>query len=154
MTNYLENKQQLKSLLDNLDQSKTPNFGLMTPQHMVEHLVFSIRFSNGKKPQKLSIKPSLAEKIRFLIIQNEHEIQPGFKSPLLPKGQLIDLRYTHFEAATQKLLTEIEDYNAFKLNNPKAKPINPVVGPLNWEEWNIFHNKHIRHHLRQFSLIA
>lgn len=153
MTNFLENKHQLKSLLSTLNQGITPNFGLMTPQHMVEHLSYSIRFSNGKKPQKLTVKPTLAKKIKHYLFEKDDEIQPGFKSPLLPKDQLIDLSYTNLETAIHKLLAEMEEYQTFKIKNPDATPINPVIGPLNWAEWDIFHNKHIRHHLRQFLLI-
>jgi hypothetical protein len=38
MKNFIEKKSKLKTLLNKLNGNEKPEFGLMTPQHMIEHL--------------------------------------------------------------------------------------------------------------------
>ncbi|NML59247.1 MULTISPECIES: hypothetical protein [Chryseobacterium] len=38
-------------MLNKLSGEQKPNFGTMTPQHMIEHLSLFGRFSNGNEPQ-------------------------------------------------------------------------------------------------------
>ncbi|MBL3658643.1 DUF1569 domain-containing protein [Fulvivirga sediminis] len=151
--NFLENKTELKNLLKKLDGKEKPEFGLMTPQHMIEHLALSVKFSNGKSPQKLVLQTEMAEKIKLYITQTENEMKPGFKTPILPTDKLLDLNFENIEEAINNLFTEIKDFEQFKKKYPNAKPINPVMGEMQWGDWAIFHNKHIRHHLKQFKLI-
>ncbi len=153
MENFIGKKSELKRLLRMLKETEKPEFGLMTPQHMIEHLAYSLRFSNGKKPQKCVYGKEIANKIKFYITQTENEMKPGFKTPILPSDKLIDLNYENIEKAINGLIAEIEDFEIFKKKNPNAKPINPVMGEMEFSEWEMFHNKHIRHHLRQFRLI-
>lgn len=151
--NFLKNKVALENLLKKLNGTEKPEFGLMTPQHMIEHLALSIKFSNGKSPQKLVLEQEMAEKIKFYITQTKNEMKPGFKTPILPVDKLLDLGCKNIEEAINNLIVEIRDFEQFKQENPKAKPINPAMGEMQWSDWEIFHNKHIRHHLRQFKLI-
>ena len=151
--NFLENKSELKALLKKMKGNEKPEFGLMSPQHMIEHLALSIKFSNGKTPQKNVFEQEMAKKIKFHIAQTKNEMKPGFKTPILPMDKLLDLDFENIGEATDNLLTEIKDFEQFKLKNPNMKPINPVMGEMQWSEWETFHNKHIRHHLRQFKLI-
>ena len=153
MINYLENKSELKILLKKLNGNEKPEFGLMTPQHMIEHLARSIRFSNGKAPQKQIFENEIAMKVKFHITQTKNEMKPGFKTPVLPIDKLLDLNFENIEEAINNLITEIKDFELFKLENPNMKPINPVMGEMDFSDWEIFHNKHIRHHLKQFNLI-
>ena len=154
INDYIEKKSELKTLLKKLNGDEKPEFGLMTPQHMIEHLAQTIRFSNGKAPQKLVFKSEVAKKIKFLITQTNNEIQPGFKAPILPKDKLLDLDFENIVEAINNLIIEIDDFEQFKREKPNSKPINPVMGEMELSDWDIFHNKHIRHHLRQFNLIA
>ena len=151
--NYLENKSDLKALLKKMTGNEKPEFGLMTPQHMIEHISLSIKFSNGKTPQKVVFEEEMAKKIKFHITQTKNEMKPGFKTPIIPTDNLLALDSKNIEEAIENLITEIKDFEKFKRENPNIKPINPVMGEMQWSDWGIFHNKHIRHHLRQFKLI-
>jgi|TARA_B110000093_G_C12744039_1_gene315627 oxepin-CoA hydrolase/3-oxo-5,6-dehydrosuberyl-CoA semialdehyde dehydrogenase len=153
MIDFIENNSELEVLLKKLNGNEKAEFGLMTPQHMIEHLALSIKFSNGKAPQKFVFEKEMAKKIKFHITQTKNEMKPGFKTPILPKNELLDLNFENIGEAINNLITEIKDFVQFKRENPKMKPINPVMGEMELSDWGIFHNKHIRHHLRQFKLI-
>ena len=114
MNDYIEKKSELKTLLKKLNGDEEPEFGLMTPQHMIEHLAQTIRFSNGKAPQKLVFKNEVAKKIKFRITQTNSEIQPGFKTPILPKDKLLNLDFENIVEAINNLITEIDDFEQFK----------------------------------------
>lgn len=152
MTDYLQGTQQLKSVLEQLNGDEIPQFGMMSAQHMIEHLVFAIQFSNGKNPQECKYPEALAHRFRSRIIGTNNEFKPGLKAPILPKDQLISLWFENIPTATHHLISELEDFKNYSTQNPQDKPMHPAFGAMNWEEWTEFHNKHIRHHLRQFNL--
>lgn len=56
----------LFEILNKLQADDKPEFGAMTPQHMVEHLTFSVRFSNGKEPQQHYYPTEKEQKSRHL----------------------------------------------------------------------------------------
>jgi oxepin-CoA hydrolase/3-oxo-5,6-dehydrosuberyl-CoA semialdehyde dehydrogenase len=95
----------------------------------------------------------MAKKIKFHILQTENELKPGFKAPNLPVDRLLDLNDANIGEAIDNLINEIKTFEQFKRENSEVRPINPIMGEMEWSDWVIFHNKHIRHHLRQFKLI-
>jgi oxepin-CoA hydrolase/3-oxo-5,6-dehydrosuberyl-CoA semialdehyde dehydrogenase len=63
------------------------------------------------------------------------------------------LVYSDLERAKKKFFEEINNFEEYFKENPEIKPINATFGPLNYEEWVAFHNKHFTHHFTQFGLI-
>ncbi len=49
----INNRQDIIKKLGGLEIVSSPMFGKMTAQHMVEHLMVALMFSNSKLPQKL-----------------------------------------------------------------------------------------------------
>ena len=143
----------LFELLRKLQADHKPTFGIMTAQHMVEHLAFTVQFSNGKAPQQHHYPKDKEQKIKAFVIGTNNDMPIGFKSPVMPIEELSNLIHPNLTEAIDNLKTELKDFDNYFINQPLDKPINPVMGELNQEEWIIFHNKHFTHHFRQFSLL-
>lgn len=148
----LQNRPHLLEQLRNLNPDTPPIFGKMTAQHMVEHLSYTLRFANGKLPQELLYRPDKAEKFKQYTIYSEQELQPGFRAPMLPE-ELLPLKHPGMQEAVQELEQELQDMDRYFAQNPEARPVSPTLGELTQAEWYVFHNKHFRHHFRQFGLL-
>lgn len=143
----------LFEILRKLQADDKPEFGAMTPQHMVEHLAFAVGFSNGKEPQQHHYPIEKEQKIKAFIIGTDNDMPIGFKSPVLPKEGLPTLKHSNLTNAIDNLKTELSDFDNYFTNHPSDKPINPTMGELNYQEWVRFHNRHFTHHFRQFRLL-
>ena len=151
MINIL-NRIKLFEILNNLQMDVLPEFGEMTPQHMVEHLALAVRFSNGKEPQKSCYSTDKEQKIKAFVIGSHNELPIGFKSPVLPIDGLSKLEFSNLKNAIENLKIELTDFDNYFIKNSSIKPINPTMGELDYHEWIIFHNKHFTHHFGQFRL--
>jgi hypothetical protein len=152
MINILD-RSKLFEILDKLRADDKPMFGAMKAQHMVEHLAFTVCFSNGKEPQQHHYTADKEQKIKAFVLDSDKDMPIGFKSPALPTEGLPILKQARLSDAIDNLKTELNDFDKYFLKHPLNKPINPTMGELNYEEWVRFHNRHFTHHLRQFRLI-
>ena len=143
----------LFEILSKLQAHDKPAFGAMTPQHMVEHLAFVVRFSNGKEPQQHYYPTDKQQKIKAFIIDTDEDIPIGFKYPGLPADGLPALKHSGLSNAIDNLKTELSEFDNYFLKHPSDKPINPTMGELNYKEWVRFHNRHFTRHFRQFGLL-
>lgn len=142
---------ELIALVRNLRESTMPKWGKMSPQEMVEHLIYVFRVSNGKLESKLFSDESKLHVLKK-VLMSDRLMPKNFNSPA--NQQVPDeYQFDNLETAKIELLKEvIEYYNYFDMN-PESKPMNPTFGELNKEEWDQFHRKHLTHHLTQFGLI-
>ncbi|WKZ69456.1 MAG: DUF1569 domain-containing protein [Melioribacteraceae bacterium] len=142
---------ELISKIEKLDDKTIPQWGTMTAQKMVEHLINTFRISSGKlEIECFTEERKLPILKRFL--SSDKELPREFKSPaneLVPQGY----QFQTIEIAKSNLLKEVEDYYKFFDKKPDAKLINPTFGELNRGEWENFHIKHLTHHLTQFGLL-
>ncbi len=138
--------------LSALKADAQPGFGKMSAQHMVEHLIFTVRISDNKDPHPLYFREEKAAVIRNYTIDTEKEIIEGFRAPMLPADP-VPLKESSLEAAIETLKLEIYYFDNFFRENPEATPTNPTMGPLKYHEWIIFHSKHFNHHFKQFNLL-
>jgi hypothetical protein len=143
----------LFEILSKLQADDKPEFGAMTPQHMVEHLAFVVRFSNGKEPQQHHYTTDKQQKIKAFVIDTDKDIPIGFKYPVLPTEGLLTLKHSGLSNAIDNLKTELNQFDNYFLKHPSDKPINPTMGELNYKEWVRFHNRHFTHHFKQFRLL-
>lgn len=139
-------------ILKQLKSDAQPIFGKMSPQHMVEHLMLALSFSDGKSPQPLMVDERIAKTIKHYTINTDREMSVGFKAPMLG-DDLVPLTYPNLESAIEHLKEELNTFDLYFKSNPDSKPISPVIGELNYNEWIIFHNKHFTHHFKQFGLL-
>lgn len=138
--------------LENLSHDTKPIWGIMSSQHMVEHLIDSFRLSNGKLLNKKCMTPENKLSLLKRILMSNRPFPRNFVNNVIG-GDLKPLNYNNLEVAKEILKREVEDMNKFFELNPNEKPINPTFGPLNKEEWNHFHKKHLTHHFTQFGLL-
>lgn len=139
--------------LSQLKSDSIPLFGKMTAQHMIEHLMLAISFSNGKLPQRIMVDERVAKTIRHYTINTDKEMSIGFKAPMLG-DDLLPLSHPDLKTAIEFLKKQLDDFDFYFKHNPDAKPISPVIGELNYGEWIVFHNKHFTHHFKQFGLLT
>ena len=140
-------------LLSNINIDSVASFGIMRPQHMVEHLATTLRISTEKEIGILSFSVEKAEKIKFVVIQTKNEFPEGFKSPILPKEEVAPLIHPDLKSAIYSLQAELIYFEEYFKINPSTKTMNPTLGELDYEEWKIFHDKHFLHHFKQFGLV-
>lgn len=146
---FLQNE--VPALLDDLQADTAPIWGVMTAQHMVEHLSALLYISLGKKEFPLMIPQENLEKSRAWLMSDK-EFRPGTVAPGLPQtpGKL---RFATLAEAKTKLLETIQAFSDHYQANPTAEVMHPVFGMINKTQWEQFHFKHIQHHLMQFGLI-
>lgn len=147
------NRTALFALINKLKEDDTPAFGAMSPQHMVEHLAFTIGFSNGNEPQQQHYPAEKEQKIKAFIIDSDQDMPVSFKSPVLPEEGLPELKQASLADAIEQLNKELQDFDHYFSLNPSEKPLNPTMGALSYTEWLRFHNRHFTHHFKQFRLI-
>lgn len=148
----INNRQEIKTKLDCLKENTPSLFGKMTAQHMVEHLTYSVMFSNGNISQKLYYSADKAKLIKDAIIYSDKQMPIGFKAPMLG-DELLELRFPNLITSVSMLLSELDAFDKYFNSDQNAVPINPIMGELNKQEWITFHNKHFEHHFKQFKLI-
>ena len=139
--------ERVPELLKELNQKHRPTFGVMSPQHMVEHLIW-VSKSSVKNVGEPTGEPT--------------EAQMGFKK-FVQKGA--NFRYVHKDIKREDLdpprMGSIAEAVALfpeaisRLYKHDENHIfyNPMMGEFTFAEMELFHRKHYEHHLqRQFGL--
>ncbi|MEM9327464.1 MAG: aldehyde dehydrogenase family protein, partial [Bacteroidota bacterium] len=143
----------IETHLAKLKEDTQPEWGLMTAQHMVEHLEYFIRLAMSQEPLEVITPEKHMEKVQDSL-WNYKPMPRGFDHPLLRKGETEDLKCDDLEAAKQALLASWEAFQAFSREHPSVKTTHSVFGSLDWEQWELLNRKHFDHHFRQFGLIT
>jgi oxepin-CoA hydrolase/3-oxo-5,6-dehydrosuberyl-CoA semialdehyde dehydrogenase len=144
------NKETLLQRLNQLHTTTAAQFGILTPQHMVEHLILTVKMSVGRIPipEFVPNEKQLAQKQALLF--KDIPFPRGVKAPGLP-DTLLDLRFPDLETAKAELIKSWDAYQLLFKENPTKQTFHPRFGLLNFDEWERFHAKHMDHHLRQFG---
>ena len=137
-------------LLNQLQPDQKPLWGKMTPQHMVEHLYKAVQASINEinlnvftEERKISILKKL-----FL---GERVLPKEFMNPAIGP-ELLTLEFKDLNNAINELRNVMQRYEQFFMDNPSIKTAHPIFGYLTKEEWDVFHQKHFKHHLAQFGI--
>ena len=139
------------SPLNSLAETASPHWGIMTSQHMVEHLCQAVQLSNGVLENKDCMNPEEKLPVLKRVLMSARPLPKNFVNTVIGEG-LKPLKYKSLIAAIEQLKKELKDFDDYFTKNKDAKPINPTFGPLNKEEWIQFHKKHFTHHFEQFGL--
>ena len=136
--------------LDTLEPTTKQLWGKMSAQHMVEHLILAVKMSNGKLSVECFNQP---EKIPTLkrFMMSSRPLPKDFINPIIGEG-LLPLTYKNLDEAKSILKSETQDFYDYFAENPEAIFTNPTFGDLNKAEWDVFHEKHFRHHFAQFGI--
>jgi len=143
----------IRECLNNLTDKAKAKWGMMTPQHMVEHLEGSYRVAAGQfQDFEIATPEKYIEKVRNTLY-NYEKMPQNVEMPLLKKGEVETLRHGNLETAKEKMLEAREKYIMYYKDHPEAINNNTVFGALNKYEWYLLERKHLNHHFEQFGLI-
>ena len=142
----------IKNSLETLAADTPAQFGIMTPQHMIEHLTVTVKISYGR----IKIPNfELSEKQKFqktALLDTNLEFPKGVMAPGMTTGELTSLRNTNLFKAQEQLQDSILAYHAHFTSDPTATTVHPRFGQLTYVEWERFHRKHFKHHFEQFGI--
>ena len=139
--------------LAKLSEDKKPKWGIMTPQHMVEHLEFTYKIASGEIQNfEIATPEKYLEKVHHSLY-NYEKFPKNTNFPLLEKDTLDDLKHPNLETAIEKFKVQREKYIEFFKEQPDAKLKNLVFGELNRYESYLLERKHLNHHFEQFNLL-
>ena len=142
----------LREHLSRLADDATPAWGILTPQHMVEHLEYQFHIATEKVHTQLMTKPKYMDSYRE-VLYNHAPMMKGFNHPLLNKGTLEDLRHESLKVAIDKLMESKAKYEAYFKEHKGKKTLNPSFGMMSKYEWDLLNRKHVHHHFQQFGLV-
>ena len=138
-------------LLNNLSPNSKANFGLMTPQHMVEHLIGAIESATEKYEGERE-KPATEQQLgmqQFIKSGCVLSHRPSDKT----KADLPPLKHASLEEAISLVPKAVQKYYAFQDANSNYIPYAYYMGEVSFEEVELFHFMHIQYHLWQFGLL-
>lgn len=138
-------------LLEDLRAKSSPWWGVMTAQHMVEHMTMGLQNSIGKINFPLATP---AEKLQASkeYLMSDKEFKQGAKHPNL-KETPEPFKTKNLIDAYETFVMAINEFFEFFKANPGKTTLHPSFGELNYEEWVHLHYKHFMHHLKQFDLM-
>ncbi|WP_339696031.1 phenylacetic acid degradation bifunctional protein PaaZ [uncultured Marixanthomonas sp.] len=143
----------INECLSKLTADAKPKWGIMTPQHMVEHLEYSYKITSGEiQDFEIATPEEILEKVHASLY-NYKKFPKNSQFPMLEKDKLDDLKHPDLETAIEKFKEQREKYIKFFKENPDAKLKNLVFGELNKYESYLLERKHLNHHFEQFRLI-
>lgn len=139
----------VKELLKKLNPDSEPAFGLMTAQHMVEHLSWTLKGCT-KRVGEVENPPTKGQLgfQRFIEKGAIFEHRPSDKT----KADLPALKFENLEHAIEQVVVAIERFYAHFEANPDFKCYNKFFGELNFEQLELFNYNHYKFHLWQFDL--
>lgn len=139
--------QDCMDLFAKLQADTAPKFGIMTPQHMVEHLIWTAKSMSKRHGEP---DPAAAEKQAKwqMFLQN-----PTFKHMPKDDAKLGDLKYGSLEEAIAQIPAAVERIYAPFEADEHFKAYNPMMGEIDFEAAQRFHHAHFRYHLDQFGLL-
>ena len=144
----ITNREELRNLLLTLDAGAVPLWGNMKARQMVEHLVDQVQWTNGKKITTCDRPAEEAYQAKQYMIYTDAEIPKNIFLEALSENYL----YASIEAAVDQLMQELADFDTY-FKDPVTVSIHSGFGPMNYQEWVIWHGKHFTHHLKQFKLL-
>lgn len=140
-------------MLKNIQPDAVGKWGKMNAQQMAEHLSEIFKFSSQKTTFPLVTPAEQLPAYRAFLLSDK-EFRENTRAPesIVPEEPM-PLRNNSYEDATNELQNEITAFTWFFENNPEVKTCHPVFGDLDFDEWVLFHHKHVTHHLKQFGLL-
>lgn len=151
MVNF-NNKTEVISYIDQITTGMQPKFGILTPQHVLEHLIMALHLSTGKKQIEFKGTNEVAEKVKSVLIYSNAEMPMGIKNPILT-DELAPLAFENIEAARTALKNELDYFYTHQIQSPDAMHVHPRMNALTVNEWSVLHGKHFTHHFKQFGLL-
>ena len=136
-----------------LTENAQPNWGILTPQHLLEHLEYGYKIMSGQiQDFEIATPEKILDKVHNSLY-NYEKFPKGTAFPTMKKGEVEDLIHPDFETAKTKFFEAREAYQTFFKENPTAVLKNMVFGHLNKYESYLLERKHLNHHFEQFGIL-
>ena len=143
----------IASCLAKLTEQSKPKWGIMTSQHMLEHLEYTYKIASGELQDfEITTPEKYLEKLQDSLY-NYEKFPANSNFPHLKKDTLGSLIHPDLETAITKFLQQRDRYLDFFTQNPDAVLKNLVFGELNKYQWYLLERKHLNHHFEQFNLL-
>ena len=145
--------EKIEESLSKLAQDMQPKWGILTPQHLLEHLEYGYKIMSGQiQDFEIATPEKILDKVHNSLY-NYDKFPIGSSFPTLKKGELEDLIHPDLATAKEKFLEARQAYKAFFKENPNAALKNMVFGELNRYESYLLERKHLNHHFEQFGIL-
>ncbi|MFT6167643.1 MAG: oxepin-CoA hydrolase/3-oxo-5,6-dehydrosuberyl-CoA semialdehyde dehydrogenase [Vicingaceae bacterium] len=145
------NRNNVEGYLSKLTENAKPSWGIMTPQHMVEHLRHGLESAVNKIKLDVHTPEEHLEKYTDSLY-NYYPFPKNSKTPVLKDGVLADLKCTDLKEAKNQFLEAFDAFELYYKENPDATANNAVFGALDKDLWELMNRKHFNHHFEQFGL--
>ncbi|TYA54617.1 phenylacetic acid degradation bifunctional protein PaaZ [Formosa maritima] len=143
----------INECLSKLHAETKPKWGIMTPQHMIEHLEYTYKIACGEiQDFDVATPEKILEKVHHSLY-NYDKFPKNSRFPLLEKDTLDTLKHEDLNKAISKFNEQREKYLEYFKEHPDATLNNMVFGELNRYEWYLLERKHLNHHFEQFGLM-
>jgi oxepin-CoA hydrolase/3-oxo-5,6-dehydrosuberyl-CoA semialdehyde dehydrogenase len=145
--------EKIEECLSKLTADLKPKWGIMTPQHMIEHLEYTYKIASGEiQDFQVATPEKILEKVH-VSLYNYDKFPKNSNFPQLEKDKLDTLKHSDLATAIEKFKAQREKYLEYFKKHPEAKLKNLVFGELNKYESYLLERKHLNHHFEQFGLI-
>ncbi len=145
--------EKIAEILNKLAEDAKPKWGILTPQHLLEHLEHGYKIMSGEiQDFEIATPEKILEKVHHSLY-NFDKFPMGTKFPTMRKEELEDLIHPDFATAKEKFFEAREAYKTFFKENPEAVLKNMVFGELNRYESYLLERKHLNHHFEQFGIL-
>ncbi|MCP4442429.1 MAG: DinB family protein [Aureispira sp.] len=145
-------KTEIPQLLNQLQADTPAQWGVMSAQHMVEHLGGSFLLGTGRFPVKPMYNEEKTQRSYDYIIKARQPFMKGVKINMVPV-EPAPYRFASLEEAKEKLLNAVQQFFDYFEQNPDAKLPHPAFGSLDYADFIVFEAQHAKHHFLQFGLI-
>ncbi|MGJ8666939.1 MAG: phenylacetic acid degradation bifunctional protein PaaZ [Patiriisocius sp.] len=145
--------EKIEECLSKLSEDTKPKWGIMTPQHMLEHLEYTYKIASGELQDFEIATPEKYLDVVHDSLYNFEKFPQNSQFPQLEKDTLASLIHPDLETAKAKFLEQRFKYLQFFKENPDAVLKNLVFGELNKYESYLLERKHLNHHFEQFGLL-
>ena len=145
--------EKIEECLSKLSEETKPKWGIMTPQHVLEHLEYTYKIASGELQDFEIATPEKYLDVVHDSLYNFEKFPQNSQFPQLEKDTLASLIHPNLETAKAKFLEQRFKYLQFFKENPDAVLKNLVFGELNKYESYLLERKHLNHHFEQFGLL-
>jgi oxepin-CoA hydrolase/3-oxo-5,6-dehydrosuberyl-CoA semialdehyde dehydrogenase len=145
--------EKIAECLNKLTENSKPKWGILTPQHLLEHLEHGYKIMSGQiQDFEIATPEKILDKVHNSLYTYD-KFPQGTSFPTMKKGELEELVYTDYETAKIKMLEAREAYKLFFKENPDAVLKNLVFGNLSKYDSYLLERKHLNHHFEQFGIL-
>ena len=138
--------------IDAITPETKAQWGLMSAQHLIEHLDYMNLLSLGKIEAEIVTPEDKIEKYRDSL-WNYRAMPREFKLPIFKKDETEDLRYENLADAKKAFWESYDQVTQFYKDNPEGTLKNITFGMLDKYHMQLMMDKHFNHHFEQFGVL-